>query len=142
MPVRKTSHDLKGLTIDVHAHAGVSLRSYARQEYPYAETVESLYHKQLAGGVDVNVVFPFTPDLHFDLATLVRQGIAVPADEPLSALPYLTENELLLKEVYVYCPEIAHRFLPFVCFDPGRNDHRDGILRRTTVPKLPLAASW
>ena len=57
--------DLAGKVIDVHSHLGVSLKSYACLEYPYAQSVEGLYYRQLAGGVDVNVVFPFSPDLYF-----------------------------------------------------------------------------
>jgi hypothetical protein len=112
-------NDLVGKTIDVHSHLGVSLKSYACLEYPYAQSVEGLYYRQLAGGVDVNVVFPFSPDLHFDLHRLV-EGTAVPDVNPISATPYLRENRLLMQEVFVCCPELQNRFLPFVSVDPGR----------------------
>ncbi|MDD4103164.1 MAG: amidohydrolase family protein, partial [Kiritimatiellae bacterium] len=34
--------------------------------------------------------------------------------------PYAAENELLLREVYDFCPELTARFLPFVSVDPLR----------------------
>lgn len=112
--------DLAGKTIDVHSHLGVSLKSYACLEYPYAQSVEGLYYRQLAGGVDVNVVFPFSPDLHFDLHRLM-EGTVTPDTRPVSSSPYAKENRLLMQEVFTWCPELQHRFLPFVSADPGRN---------------------
>jgi hypothetical protein len=111
--------DLVGKTIDVHSHLGVSLKSYACLEYPYAQSVEGLYYRQLAGKVDVNVVFPFSPDLHFDLHRLV-EGTVVPDAAPISTAPYVRENRLLMQEIFLCCPELRHRFLPFVSVDPGR----------------------
>jgi predicted TIM-barrel fold metal-dependent hydrolase len=110
---------LAGRTIDCHSHAGVWLKAYACGEYPYAQSIEGLYYRQRAGGVDVNVVFPCSADLHFDLAAL-RRGEMVPARDPVSALPYAAENALLLREVFEICPEIASRFMPFVSADPVR----------------------
>lgn len=116
---RLTPADLAGKVIDVHSHVGVALKSYAALEYPWAQTVEDVYYRQLAGGVDVNVVFPFTGDLHFEPGPLVR-GEMVPAAEPVSPVPYAVENRRVVKDVYDHCPEIADRFLPFVCIDPVR----------------------
>jgi len=115
-----TRAELAGKTIDGHAHAGVSLKAYFRGEYPYAQTVEGLYHQQQAGGVDASVVFPFSADLHFDLARLA-EGEMVPAAAPLSPAPCGAENRLLLREVHDWCPELAGRFLPFASLDPGRS---------------------
>ena len=50
---RLTADDLAGKVIDAHSHVGVSPAAYARMEYPYAQTVEGLYYRQLAGGVDL-----------------------------------------------------------------------------------------
>ena len=55
---------LRGKVIDVHSHVGVELKHYSCLEYPYAQTAEGIYYQQLSGGVDVNVVFPFTVDLY------------------------------------------------------------------------------
>ena len=35
-------------------------------------------------------------------------------------MPYERENRLLLTDVYRFCPEHSHRFLPFISVDPGR----------------------
>ena len=102
---RLQAADLAGKVIDVHSHLGVSLKSYACSEYPYAQ--------------NVNVVFPFSPDLFFDLRRLT-EGVAAPDARPISPAPYVRENQLLLQEVFCYCPELEHRFLPFVSVDPGR----------------------
>ncbi len=114
-----TREALQGKVIDSHAHLGVSVKAYASLEYPYAQSLEDLYYRQRAGGVDVNVVFPFTPDLFFDPRALIR-GECVPAQPPLSPAPYALENRLLLREVFNYFPELAARFLPFISIDPGR----------------------
>ena len=110
---------LTGKTIDSHNHAGVSINAYARQEYPYAATVEGIYYRQKACGIDVSVVFPFTPDLYFDSASFLDYRMR-PARRPISPAPYATENELLLREVYDFCPELTQRFLPFISVDPLR----------------------
>lgn len=115
-----TAASLADRTIDAHAHVGISVKGYARLEFPYCQSLEGLAYRQAANGVDTSVVFPLGPDLFFDLLELVQRGVAVPAAEPLSAVPYGRANEMLLSEVYVYCPELQSRFLPFVCIDPGR----------------------
>ncbi|NLE67474.1 MAG: hypothetical protein GX608_08650, partial [Lentisphaerae bacterium] len=120
MTNKKTARDLKGKTIDIHSHVGVSLKHYAKGEYPYAETLEGLYYKQLSGGIDVNVVFPFTMELFCDFHRLVDTGELVEDAAPLSPVPYELENRHLLRELYEHCPELTDRFLPFFCFDPGR----------------------
>lgn len=111
--------DLRNRIIDAHAHLGMTLKGYANVEYPYAQTLEGLYYRQLAGGVDVTVVFPFSPDLYFDRKQLVK-GHLVPAENPLSPAPYAVENRLLMSEVFQFCPEHASRFIPFVSVDPAR----------------------
>ena len=118
-PRRLQRNDLAGRIIDVHSHVGVSLKAYGLAEYPYAQTVEGLYYRQLAGGVDVNVVFPLSADLYFEPKALTA-GEMTPAREPLSPAPYAAENRLITREVLDYCPEISERFLPFVSVDPER----------------------
>lgn len=109
--------------IDIHSHAGVSIKAYACMEYPYAATIEGIRYRQLKCGIDANVVFPFTCDLHFDINRL-SSGVFRPAENPVSKIPYEIENELLLREIYDYCPEICEHFLPFVSVDPGREQSR------------------
>jgi len=116
---RWSRRDLDGATIDAHAHIGVSLKAYALGEYPYAQSVEGLAYRMRACGVDAAAVFPFTPELHFDLSR-APSGELVPTDTPVSPAPYAAENRLLMREVFDFCPELSDRFLPFVCIDPAR----------------------
>ena len=116
---RINREDLAGKVIDCHAHLGVSLKAWAAGEYPYGQSIEGLYYRQLAAGVDVNIVFPESPDLFFDLAALI-EGRTVPAERPLSPAPYVSENQMLMREVFRFCPEYQSRFMPFVSVDPGR----------------------
>jgi predicted TIM-barrel fold metal-dependent hydrolase len=121
MPARAIGpQTLAGRVTDVHAHVGVSLKAYASSEYPYAQSLEGLYYRQKANGVDHGVVFTYTPELYFDLPLLLRQGRMVPAAEPLSEAPYALENRLLFTEIFRFCPELQDRFLPFVTVDPVR----------------------
>ncbi len=112
--------NLKNKIIDCHSHAGVSIKAYMNMEYPYACTIEGIAFSQELYGIDINVVFPFSPDLFFDPSYL-KTGICKPAKNPLSEAPYTVENELLLKEVYEFCPELKERFLPFISVDPVRS---------------------
>ena len=105
--------------IDAHSHIGVEIKQYCRGEYPYAQTAEGIYYQQLSSDVDVNVVFPLSNDLYCEPVKLL-EGERIPAKEPLSAIPYKTENQILMREVFIYCPELSKRFLPFVCVDPVR----------------------
>lgn len=114
---------LAGKLIDVHAHVGISLKAYASAEYPYAQSLEGLYYRQKANGVDFSVVFTYTPELYFDLPVLLRDGRMLPACEPPkgASAPYALENRLLFTEIFGHCPELKDRFLPFVSVDPVRN---------------------
>lgn len=114
-----TPADLAGKLIDAHSHVGVYLKAYMCMEFPYAQSLEGLYYKQRANGVDVNVIFPFGPELHFDMHETVA-GNAVPAAKPISSVPYGIENAVLMRELFDCCPERKEHFLPFVCADPGR----------------------
>ena len=112
--------DLAGKVTDIHAHLGMSIKNYARLEFPYGQTAEGLYYRQVANGVDFTTAFAVGPDLYFEVATLVREGRRLPAHDPLSEVPYDIENRMLFTEIFDYCPEYSDRFLPFVCIDPGR----------------------
>jgi predicted TIM-barrel fold metal-dependent hydrolase len=112
--------DLVGKTIDIHSHAGIQIKEAAQIEFPYCASVEDLSYRQRANGVDVSVVFPASPALYFDLQTYLDTGVLVKAERPISSAPYERENRLLLTDVFRFCPEHSHRFLPFVAVDPGR----------------------
>jgi len=138
MADKKTARDLKGKTIDIHSHVGVSMKSFAKGEYPYAETLEGIYYKQLSGGVDVNVVFPFAPELFCNFRRLVDAGEFVEDAAPLSPVPYELENRYLLRELYEHCPELSGRFLPFLCLDPGRYQKEQMAVMRELIGKYPV----
>lgn len=112
--------DLEDKVIDIHSHIGVSLKAYAALEFPYSQTVEDLLYRQKANGVDVNVVFPQTGDLAYDLPTLLQKGDVIPAVRPLSPSPYEKENAMVMADVFQFHPEDKGRFLTFVSVDPGR----------------------
>jgi predicted TIM-barrel fold metal-dependent hydrolase len=112
--------DLLGKVTDIHAHVGLDIKAYAKGEFPYCQDLEGLYHRQALNRVDLSVVFTYSTDLYFDLPTLIRTGRMVPAAAPYAEAPYALENRMLFKEVYEYCPEHSHRFLPFVIIDPVR----------------------
>jgi len=111
---------LKNTVIDGHSHIGVEIKMYCRGEYPYAQTAEGIYYKQLSSKVDVNVVFPFSVDLYCEPIKLLDSQ-RVPAKEPLSDVPYKVENLILMREVFDYCPELSTRFITFISVDPARD---------------------
>ena len=113
-------HPLENKVIDCHNHLGVCIKAYSRLEYPYAETLESLYHKQLSAGVDVSIVFPFSSNLFFNLKTLISRGLNVADRKPVSEVPYAVENTLVMREIYEFNPELKNRFIPFVSVDTER----------------------
>jgi len=128
-PRRLNAVDLRHKVIDCHSHIGISLKAFLCTEYPYAQSLEGLYYQQLSAGVDVNIVFPLSADLRFDPAWFAR-GTMRPASRPLSPLPYQVENTMVMREIFVFLPEIQHRFIPFLCVDPARETRQQlGFLR-------------
>ncbi len=113
------SHHLAGKVIDCHSHLGVMIKSFVNREYPYAQTAEGLYYRQISSGVDVNIVFPWAPELYCDLPRLLKGHNVVPGENPLFPVPYVIENEQIMTEVYRFCPEYHGRFITFVSADPG-----------------------
>jgi predicted TIM-barrel fold metal-dependent hydrolase len=112
--------DLVGKVIDAHSHIGIALREAAQINFPYCSSAEDLAYRHKANGVDFGVVFPISPALYYDLPTIIETGELRPAARPISRVPYERENRLLLTDVYRFCPEHSHRFLPFISVDPGR----------------------
>jgi len=134
---RLKKKDLAGKVIDAHSHAGVALGAYGRAEFPYAQTIEGLYYQQRSGGVDVNVVFPFTADLYFDMPPLVA-GRYLKARGVISPVPFQVENTLLLREVFDYCPELSRRFLPFISVDPARETRAQLRVIKQLLKRYPV----
>lgn len=112
--------DLVGKVVDVHSHVGINIKAFAETGFPYCSSVEDLFYRQSANGVDCSVVFPITPELFFDIPHYVETGKLIPAARPISPAPYVQENRMLLTDVFRFCPERANHFLPFVSVDPGR----------------------
>ncbi|MGI6088366.1 MAG: amidohydrolase family protein [Kiritimatiellia bacterium] len=135
--VRITPANLKGKVIDAHSHSGVAIPPYGRAEYPYAQTIEGLYYQQLHGGVDVNITFPFSSDLYFDLPALIA-GKYKKSRSAVSKAPFQMENLLLLREVFDYCPELSCRFLPFISMDPLREPQSQARYIKKLLNKYPV----
>ncbi len=129
---------LKNKIIDCHNHIGVCIKAYARLEYPYAETLESLFYKQMSAGVDVSIVFPDTSDLFFNLKTLISKGLNVADKKPISELPYAIENTLVMREIFEFNPEIKSRFIPFVSVDPERKTRCQVKFLESLEKKYPI----
>ena len=126
--------DITDKIIDGHSHTGFSIKAFASQEYPYAATIEGIYYRQIKGDVDINVVFPFTPELYLNVPELIN-GKFLKSHKPLSPAPYVTENQMLLKEIYEFCPEISSHFIPFISVDPGRDiqTQLDNIIKLSEI---------
>ena len=97
---RATVDDLIGKVIDCHSHVGINLKFYACCEYPYAQTIEGLYYRQRASGVDANIVFAAGSSLYFDPARFGANEMR-PGKNALSPAPYALENEMLMLEVFL-----------------------------------------
>ncbi|MCX6030351.1 MAG: amidohydrolase family protein [Chloroflexi bacterium] len=130
--------DLIGKTIDIHSHVGIQIREAAQTSFPYCSSVEDLAYRQKANGVDVSVVFPTNPAFFFDLPLLIETGRAMPAARPISVAPYERENRLLLTDVFRFCPEHSHRFLPFISVDPGRKVKEQITILRELEQEFPI----
>jgi predicted TIM-barrel fold metal-dependent hydrolase len=130
--------DLVGKTIDIHSHVGIQIREAAHISFPYCASIEDLYYRQRANGVDVSVVFPIGPELFFDIPAFVETGRLVPAEKPISKAPYERENRLMLTDVFKFCPEHQDRFLPFISVDPGRKVQEQLEVLRELEDEFPI----
>jgi len=138
MPEKHVTADaLTDKVIDCHSHVGLNLKNYACREYPYAQTIEGLYYRQRAAGVDVNIVFPASGSLFFD-PSYFEKGEMRPARNPLSPAPYALENEMMMLEVFEFNPEHKERFITFVMADPGREVRRQLQLLRELERRFPV----
>jgi predicted TIM-barrel fold metal-dependent hydrolase len=130
--------DLIGKVVDVHAHVGINIKGFAETGFPYCSSVEDLFYRQTANGVDCSVVFPITPELFFDIQHYAVTGKLIPAARPLSKAPYVQENRMLLYDVFRFCPERASHFLPFVSVDPGRMIQEQLAALRELEQEFPI----
>jgi len=130
--------ELLGKVIDAHSHAGIHWKTAADVGFPYCSSIEDLYYRQRANGVDVSVVFPIYPVLFYDIQIYLESGKFVPHPRPISRHPYERENRLLLADVYAFCPERSDHFLPFVCVDPGRRVQEQIATLRDLEQEFPI----
>jgi len=130
--------DLTGKVVDVHAHVGINIKAFAESGFPYCSSVEDLYYRQTANGVDCSVIFPITPELYFDIPRYAETGELVPAARPISKAPYAQENSMLLYDVFRFCPERACHFLPFISVDPGRKIPEQLAVIRELEQEFPI----
>jgi predicted TIM-barrel fold metal-dependent hydrolase len=130
--------DLVGKTVDVHSHVGIQIREAAQIAFPYCSSVEDLYYRHMANGVDVSVIFPISPAFFFDINTFVETGRLLPTAKPISKAPYERENRLLLTEVFVFCSELRDHFLPFISVDPGRKVKEQIEILRDLEQEFPI----
>ena len=115
----KKRQELEGKIIDVHSHVGLHAGMYENLDYPCCQSIEGLYYRQLSGGVDVNVAFPF-------------------GSYPASSFPYEIDNRRLIKEVYEFCPELSGRFLPFICLDTANKVPQQIEAAKKLAEKYPI----
>jgi len=103
--------------IDCHNHLGVDLFFYLNGYHPYAQDLPALVTEGRHHGVDRWVVFPFVSNLAFDVAAM-RSGRIQPGG--LENVPYVFENERMLREIYELYPDLGRHTLPFAILDPLR----------------------
>ena len=130
--------DLIGKVLDVHAHAGISIKAFAETGFPYCSSIEDLFYRQNSNGVDCSVVFPIAPELFFDLTHYAETGKLIPAARPISPAPFVQENRILLNDVFRFCSERANHFLPFVSVDPGRKIQEQMASLRELELEFPI----
>jgi predicted TIM-barrel fold metal-dependent hydrolase len=130
--------DLIGKVLDVHAHVGINIKAFAETGFPYCSSIEDLFYRQTANGVDCSVVFPISPGLFFDIPHYVETGELLPAARPMSTAPYVQENRMLLYDVFRFCPERASHFLPFLSVDPGREIQEQLASLRKLEQEFPI----
>lgn len=116
--------------IDVHTHVGADPVNYRRGDFPYAQSAEDLMVRLDRWGVDAAVCFPFLYSSWFDFEGFL-QGHLTRSRTTTAEAPYADENENLCREIYEAYPDCAGRLLPFMFFDPGREQQEQvGALRR------------
>ena len=106
------------MLIDCHNHLGVELGSYLREEFPYAQHLETLVREGQAHGIERFVVFPMASNFAMNLRAL-REG-EISLEDGLETVPYAFENRRMLRETNELFPEAGRAAIPFAFFDPFR----------------------
>lgn len=130
--VRRRAH-----LIDVHTHVGTDPVNYRRGDFPYAQSAEDLMVRLDRWGVDAAVCFPFLYSAWFDFEPFL-QGRLRHSRTAKAEAPYAQENENLCREIYEAYPDCAGRLLPFMFFDPGREQRRQVEVLRRIAGRYPV----
>lgn len=123
--------------IDVHTHVGADPVNYLRGDFPYAQSAEDLMVRLDRWGVDAAVCFPFLYSSWFNFDEFL-QGRLAKSSSTESEAPYALENENLCREIYEAYPACAGRLLPFMFFDPGRDQAEQVEVLRRIASKYPV----
>lgn len=132
------------VTIDVHAHIGVSPKFYYQYGYPYALSLEDLVIRMEMLGIDHSVVFPFVDSAFYEDDF---QSSKIKTTTRHCQFPYELENRNLLNEVNEIFPEHSQKVLPFFMFDPSRNTeeqagHMEELSEKYAVFGLKTATTY
>lgn len=132
--------------IDVHTHVGMNPARYRLGDFPYAQSAEDLLIRLQRWGVDVAACFPVSYSVWFDPEAF-GQGRMLPNPTPECPAPFVWENQNLCREIYEAYSACAGRLLPFLFFDPAREqrgqvDAMAGIAERYPVFGLKTVTSY
>ena len=136
-----TREDMKKLLergeviIDSHTHVGISPKFYYQYGYPYALSLEDLIIRMELSGIDYAVVFPFVDSAFYETNI---QSSQVSTTTRYCQFPYEIENRNLLNEVHEIFPKHAHKFLPFLMFDPSRETEKQAAHLEKLSQEYPV----
>jgi predicted TIM-barrel fold metal-dependent hydrolase len=103
--------------IDCHNHIGAELLFYLHGDHPYCQDIPAMVENVGSQRITDWVVFPFVTNVSFEFAGFQDGEVRY---NPSGAVPYVYENERLLREIYDYFPEHADRIMPLMILDPSR----------------------
>ena len=103
--------------IDCHNHIGAELLFYLHGDHPYCQDIPAMVENVGSQRITDWVVFPFVTNVSFEFAGFQDGEVRY---NPSGAVPYVYENERLLREIYDYFPEHADRIMPLLILDPSR----------------------
>ena len=106
------------MIIDCHNHIGVDLQMYLRGHFPYAQHLSDLEREGKSLGIARWIVFPMPSYLALDWAHLREGEIAL--SNALESVPFAWDNRRMLQEIYDLFPVQGKATIPFVMFDPAR----------------------
>lgn len=108
--------------LDVHSHVGVDPLLYLSHSFPFCQNLRDAFEQNRDAGVSHAVVFPMSTSLGYDL-TALRKGRVVLTHKP-AEIPFVFENEQMLRQLYEIFPAYKSMFIPFVIIDPLREAPR------------------